>query len=239
MLTKKKKISILAICLVLLSSIMMSGCIKEETQKTATTPLTPQVLTIALARDAKADKIDAATYKGAFAVHPMIYDSLVKYGEGGKILPCLATSWNVSEDSEGHMIITFHLRKGVKFSDGTPFNATAVKFSLERTKIMLPDDKTPVISYLEDIEIVDEYTVKLRYSTYSYPILKQLTFPRPIRIMSPTAVDTPGDPNGTFVKPIGTGPWMLESYVEDQYKVVILTWLEGPTEVYRLRCCLC
>jgi peptide/nickel transport system substrate-binding protein len=99
MLTKKTKFAI-AICLVLLSGVMM-GCIERETQKTATTKPTPQVLTIAHATDVKADKIDASTYQGSINVHPMIYDSLVTYGEGGKILPCLATYWNISEDSEG------------------------------------------------------------------------------------------------------------------------------------------
>ncbi|WP_461458504.1 ABC transporter substrate-binding protein [Methanothrix sp.] len=108
----------------------------------------------------------------------------------------------------------------MKFSDGTPFNANAVEFTLQRTKLLNPKQTTPVVEKLEEIEVVDEYTVKLIYESYLYPILKQLTFPRPIRIMSPTAVSPEGDPNGDFVKPIGTGMWIVEDYVQDQYAVL-------------------
>ena len=111
-------------------------------------------------------------------------------------------------------------RGAIKFSDGTPFNANAVEFTLQRTKLLNPKQTTPVVEKLEEIEVVDEYTVKLIYESYIYPILKQLTFPRPIRIMSPTAVSPEGDPNGDFVKPIGTGMWIVEDYVPDQYAVL-------------------
>ena len=58
-----------------------------------------------------------------------IYDRLVDLDEEGKIVPMLAKSWDISDDGKTY---TFELQKGVKFHDGTPFDAEAVKFNLER-----------------------------------------------------------------------------------------------------------
>jgi peptide/nickel transport system substrate-binding protein len=217
-----RTLSILAICFIILSTVFL-GCqaslAAQNAAPNGADMASSQELTVAYPTDILANKIDASTSNGAIAVYPMIYDALVNYGEGGKIEPGLAKSWEVEEDG-GKMIITFHLREGIKFSDGTPFNANAVEFTLQRTKLLNPKQTTPVVEKLEEIEVVDEYTVKLIYESYLYPILKQLTFPRPIRIMSPTAVSPEGDPNGDFVKPIGTGMWIVEDYVQDQYAVL-------------------
>ena len=224
-----KKTRILALSLIILSGIF-PGCIISLATPAESEMAANQELTAAYPTDIMVNKLDAGSYNGAIIVYPMIYDALVNYGDGGKIEPGLAESWEV-EDDGGKMVIIFHLREGAKFSDGTPFNADAVKFSLERAKILNPKDTTPVLQKLEKIEVVDEYTVKLIYDSYLYPILKQLTFPRPIRIMSPTAVSPEGDPNGNFIKPIGTGMWVVEDYVQDQYAVLTRNpyyWGEKP-----------
>jgi peptide/nickel transport system substrate-binding protein len=227
--------SALAISFIMLS-IMFLGCsgllaaaaqnsTPDESAKAAS-----QELTVTYATDIMADKIDASSYNGAITVYPMIYDALVNYGLDGEIEPGLAKSWEVDENGD-KMVITFHLREGVKFSDGTPFTADAVKFTLERTKLLNPKDKTAVVQNLEDIDVTDDYTVRLVYSKYLYPVLKQLTFPRPVRIMSPTAVSPEGDTNGTFVEPIGTGMWVVDDYVQDQYAVFKVNpyyWGEKP-----------
>lgn len=59
-----------------------------------------------------------------FITQGMVYEGLVNYGENGEILPSLAESWDISEDGKTY---TFHLRKGVKFSDGSDFNAANVE----------------------------------------------------------------------------------------------------------------
>ncbi|HHW41681.1 MAG TPA: nickel ABC transporter, nickel/metallophore periplasmic binding protein [Syntrophomonadaceae bacterium] len=175
-------------------------------------------ITVAVAEDPGFDQLDAASYNGLIQAYPMIYDSLVEYGEKGKILPALATSWEISPDGKTY---TFHLRQGVKFSDGTPFNADAVKFSLERWRQKPEHSSITVSKALEKIEVVDSHTIKLHFNICYYPILTELTYPRPVRVMSPSAVTPAGDPNGKFVKPIGTGPWMVESYTKDQQAVLV------------------
>ena len=86
-------------------------------------------LTIAIYRDGEMDMLDAATYKGPHVMYKMLYEGLVEDGGKNGIQPQLATSWNISEDGKTY---TFHLREGVKFSDGTDFNADAVCFNLAR-----------------------------------------------------------------------------------------------------------
>lgn len=64
-------------------------------------------------------------------VYNAIYQPLVTYGKNGKIESGLATSWEASEDGKHYL---FHLKKNVKFNDGSDFDASAVKFSIERAK---------------------------------------------------------------------------------------------------------
>src|SRR5215210_7132461 len=61
--------------------------------------------------------------------HYQIYDSLVTIDNTGKIIPALAEKWETSSDGKA---VTFSLRKGVKFHDGTEFNAEAVKWNIDR-----------------------------------------------------------------------------------------------------------
>ncbi|MEK4514231.1 nickel ABC transporter substrate-binding protein [Paenibacillus sp. FSL H8-0122] len=175
------------------------------------------MITVAIAADTGLDRLDAGAYEGSMNVHAMIYDGLVEYGEKGEILPSLAESWDISEDGK---VYTFHLRQGVKFSDGTEFNADAVKFSFERW-VKDPANSLNVATAMESLEVVDKHTITMTFNKAYYPFLTELSFARPVRIISPTAVEPAGDINGTFVRAIGTGPWMAESYKTDQEAVLV------------------
>ncbi|HDC92275.1 ABC transporter substrate-binding protein [Candidatus Acetothermia bacterium] len=85
------------------------------------------------------------------------YDRLVEY-EGGttKLRPGLAESWEISDDG---LTYTFHLRKGITFIDGTPFNAEAVKFNFERL-FAIGKGPAGTFEFIKSVEVVDEYTVK-------------------------------------------------------------------------------
>ncbi|WP_286154928.1 nickel ABC transporter substrate-binding protein [Bacillus sp. FJAT-27264] len=184
-------------------------------------------ITVAIAADAGIDQLDAGAYKGSMNVHAMIYDGLVEYGEKGEIVPALAESWEISEDGK---VYTFHLRKGVKFSDGTELNAAAVKFSFERW-IKDPGNSLNIATAMQSLEAVDDLTIRMTFNKAYYPFLTELSFARPVRIISPSAVEPAGDPNGTFVKAIGTGAWMAESYKTDQEAVLVRNpyyWGEKP-----------
>ncbi len=108
----------------LLLAVSLSGCTDT------TPPVTEKVLIFACAGDA--DKLDPAdvTDGESTARTDSIFEGLVEYKSGSaEIQPCLATSWDISPDGKN---MTFTLRQGVKFHDGTDFNADAVVFSFER-----------------------------------------------------------------------------------------------------------
>jgi peptide/nickel transport system substrate-binding protein len=167
-----------------------------------------KVLTVASYRDGAFEELDAAGYNGPHWLFKMIYESFVEDGGSGKLIPKLAERWDIAEDGKTY---TFHLRHGVKFSDGTPFNADAVIFNLKR---WVNNKRHALLtsSLVVRMEALDDYTVLVEFQDAFYPIIMELTYPRPVRFLSPASLQS----DGTFAKPVGTGPWMIENYVKDE-----------------------
>jgi peptide/nickel transport system substrate-binding protein len=179
-----------------------------------------KTLTIGLSELKVKDKsggLDAQSYNAPMPVYSLVYDALVEYGDGGKMTPGLAESWEISPDGK---VYTYHLRKGVQFSDGSPCDANAVKFSMERLKKKLSTGWMSMDDFSR-IEVVDDNTVKIYYDKPSYPIIQEMSLCRPQRIMCANSVTPKGDPNGTFVTPIGTGPFKFESYIDSKEYVLV------------------
>lgn len=146
----------------------------------------------------------------------MIFEPLVNYGRGGKLLPGLAESWKASPDGK---LITFQLRQGVQFSDGTDFNAAAAKANFEQILKNRKDHEwLGLVQQMDRVEAEGDYTFKIYLKNAYYPALQELTLIRPVRFLSPAAF-----PNGTTAKgieqPIGTGPWVLADYSKDNFAV--------------------
>ena len=129
------------------------------------------------------------------------------------IIPCLASSWEISNDG---LTYTFYLREGVKFHDGTPFDAEAIKFNIERmTKPEAPqyDPKAGHYSifiwkYLKGVEAVDSFKVRIDLSEPFSEFLNQLTEGGlgSAKILSPSSWRKFGN-EGITDHPIGTGPF--------------------------------
>lgn len=161
-----------------------------------------------------------AGYEAAF----VIYEGLVGFDEHMNIYPLLAVSWEVSEDGKTWV---FHLRQGVKFHDGTPFNAHAVVVNVERGM----DPKRTTTNrmhwdYWDSVEALDEYTVKMVTKYPTGLVLSSLAHGAGL-MASPAAIEKYHDDLGTH--PVGTGPFMLESF--DVGKELVLTRFEdywGP-----------
>jgi len=156
--------------------------------------------------------------KSSIQVSKTIYQPLVKYStEDEAIEPCLASSWEVKEQGKEWI---FHLRKGVKFHDGTPLNANTVVFSFERQ--LNPnnpyyEEKCFYGRYLfgeiiDKVQVVDEYTVKftlkLPYAPFIYSLTSSVAM-----IVSPKAVKDYGE--NFYRHPAGTGPFKLLSWKKD------------------------
>ncbi|MED3645433.1 nickel ABC transporter substrate-binding protein [Halalkalibacterium halodurans] len=159
----------------------------------------------------------------------MIYEPLVSYTEGGELQPHLADSWTISEDGKEY---TFKLREGVQFSDGTPFNAEIVKKNfdtwIEHSSL---HSWLGVMNVLEKTEVVDEFTFKMVLKEPYYPALQDLAVVRPVRFLGEAGFPDGGDTSQGIKEPIGTGPWMLSDYKQDEYAVFTRNpnyWGESP-----------
>src|SRR5215470_1510733 len=92
-------------------------------------------------------------------VYANVFEGLTRIGSNGEVLPALAESWTISDDGK---VYTFKLHTGVKFHDGTPFDATDVKFSLDRARA---DNSTNaqkgLFAAIDAVEVIDPATVKV------------------------------------------------------------------------------
>jgi peptide/nickel transport system substrate-binding protein len=153
---------------------------------------------------------------------PVCIESLLRQLKDGRIGPWLATAWKVAPDKSS---ITFTLRKGVKFHDGTDFNAEAVKFNLEAVR-----GKKVGTEDWASIDIVDNYTIRLNLSHYTNDLLSLFTGREAIGTMiSPTAFNKNGIDWARW-NPVGTGPFEFVSFERDvrtKYKRFDGYWQKG------------
>jgi peptide/nickel transport system substrate-binding protein len=145
-----------------------------------------------------------------------LYEGLVKFRPGSlEIEPALAKEWEISADG---LTWTFHLRPGVTFHDGTPFNAQAVKFNVDRLLNKKDAYGQLVYGMVEAVEATDELTVRFRLKFPYAPFLNNLALFFAAPVISPEAVKKYGD--GLATHPVGTGPFFLEKW--EKGKEIIL-----------------
>ena len=149
------------------------------------------------------------------------FNSLCFYDDEGKLAPELAESWETDADAA---TITFHLRSGVKFSDGTDFNAEAVKWNLEQYKSVGRTEAADIKS----IECPDEHTVVITLEAWRSSALESIGFF--VYYMSPTAFEDNGGADWARFNAVGTGPFLLKSFeqgVSVKYEKNPNYWEEG------------
>ena len=146
-----------------------------------------------------------------------IFDTLIwdLPGHGGNpFYAGLATSWEAAPDATSY---TFKLRKDVKFHDGTPFNAQAVKFTFDH--IVDPNTKSKSaagsLGPYQETQVIDDYTVKVVFKTANAAFMNEVAA---FAMVSPTAVQKYGADFGH--NPVGTGPFKFKEYTVGQHVTV-------------------
>jgi peptide/nickel transport system substrate-binding protein len=141
----------------------------------------------------------------------LIFEPLLRGDAKGGLFPCLAESYKTADDK---LSITFILRKGVKFHDGTDFNAKAAKWNLDQ---MIAAKAQP---FWNSVDAVDDYTVRVNLNRWTNFVINSFADTNPSWMVSPTAYDKNGD-TWTKNNPVGTGPFKFVSFTRDgDYKVV-------------------
>ena len=188
---------------------------KETEGETAENSSTPQTLVFGRGGDSTSLDPAITTEGESFKVTENIYETLLNFGEQDTTIhPGLAEKWEVSDDG---LEYKFTLRQGVKFHDGTDFNAEAVIKNIDRWKAGTEEKfyyfnsmfKSEGEDIIKEVIAEDDYTVVFKLSRPQAPFLKNLAM-SPFGIASPTAFEKHGDQFES--NPVGTGPFKFVSW---------------------------
>lgn len=161
-----------------------------------------------------------------------VYDNLITRDYENQLKDGLAHHWEVSEDG---LTYTFYLKEGVVFHDGTPFNASAVKWNIEA---IAGGVSSYLVAAVHEVEIVDDYTVQLHLH-HPFPNLLYNLSTSYAGIISPTAYEELGDAYGSRTV-VGTGPFLLKEWIRGDRVILEAfdeydwgpSWLENQKRPY-------
>ncbi|WP_428688089.1 ABC transporter substrate-binding protein [Roseibium sp.] len=217
----------------ILAAALASAFLAFAPQAQAQTP--PNVLVVGQIAEPKSLDPQAVTAVNDFRILVNLYDGLVRYKDGTlEVEPSLAESWTISDDGKTY---TFKLQDGVKFHDGSPFNAEAVKFNFDR---MLDEEHPyhdtgpfPLSFFFSTVEKViadDDHTVTFKLKSPYAPFLSNLAYPTGL-IVSPEAVKKHGKDFGR--NPSGTGAYRFEAWDANSKVVAVrnVDYWDGAPEL--------
>ena len=194
-----------------LIAVAAMGYIAHASAQGMPAPSPSATLTIGIGVDL--DTVDPAQQTTTTVQNVLDYglQSLVAFDTQGKIEPLLGTSWNTSKDG---LTLTFNLRQGVKFHDGTPLNADAVVFSLDR--LISGKVKVPIgagFKSMQSIEAINPSTVAIHLKHPDPNLLPNLSTTM-ASIFSPTSATKDGNSPTNIVRPVGTGPYQFTRWTK-------------------------
>ena len=194
---------------------LLEACNSGTTSSNTTSSLQP--MTMAVFQEP--DTLDPAA-SGLITVGTIsrcVFDSLIwslPKGSSNAFYPALASSWDISSDATSY---TFHLRQDVKFHDGTPFDANAVKVTFDH--IVDPNTKSKgsaaALGPYKETQVVDPHTAKVVFTAPNAAFINEVAG---FAMLSPAALQKYG---ADFAKnPVGTGPFKFKEYVVGQHVTV-------------------
>jgi peptide/nickel transport system substrate-binding protein len=235
----KKSILFLVLSLVLAGVIVLAGCggpvttTPGATTPSQTTPTAGQPVsggTLRIISGAIPKNLGYAPEKAPSDTYFMlpVLERLCAWGDtSGNLVGILATSW---ETDHTENTITWHLRQGVEFTDGTPFNAEAVRWNQQ----LAIDNRTGSgTNLIESLEVTGEYTIVYHMISFDWQTIQNLGL---LQCISPTSYLTAG---GTIASgsdeeaskawarehAVGTGPFTVSEWVQDDH----ITFVKNPS----------
>ncbi|CAH2403078.1 ABC transporter substrate-binding protein [Mesorhizobium ventifaucium] len=134
-----------------------------------------------------------------------VFEGLTRIGADGEVLPALAESWTISDDGK---VYTFKLHSGVKFHDGTDFNADDVKFSLDRARAdNSVNAQKGLFAAIDTVEVVDPATVRITLKNPQSSFLYNMGWGDAV-IVAPETAEINKE------KPVGTGPFKFQNWAK-------------------------
>ena len=225
--------------------VSMAGCgggddaKKDEGADAPAAGGTADTITYSLTADPRA--VDPAYFDDgeSAVVSCNMYEGLYQYGKtDAKVSPCLAK--DLPEISDDGLVYTIKLNEGIKFHDGTDFNAEAVKASIERQLEPNRNSDMPYASFVfgeeeagngvETVEAVDDYTVKITMRAASAPFVKNLAMALASPIVAPSAIEAATD-GQAITNPVGTGPYKFVDWTKGASVTLVANedyWGEAP-----------
>ncbi|MBI3962068.1 MAG: ABC transporter substrate-binding protein [Deinococcus sp.] len=176
-----------------------------------------QTRTLVIAQSADASTMDPHNHleRVTGIIHSNIFDTLLFRNARGEIIPWLATAWRQIDD----VTTEFDLRRGVTFHNGEPFNAQAVKFTVDR--VLDPNYASPQlgqVGQVDHVDIVDDYTVRFVTKAPWPLLLSRLT--TNFRIVAP-GYYSQNPANVVALNPVGAGPYRLGEWVRDDHVTLV------------------
>jgi peptide/nickel transport system substrate-binding protein len=216
---KKKNILATSLAVTLLLSSVLTGCASNPEQPAAPTAKeeVPKQESLIVARKADAGNLDPhfiTSNPTSNYIYGKVYEGLVTRDQNNEYQPALATEWKQVDE----LTWEFKLRTGVTFHDGEPFNANAVKTTVDR----LLDEKTgspraSVFGMVQEVKVIDDSTVQFILK-YPFAALLSILDSMEGSIISPKAINELG--KDLAKKPVGTGPFQFESWTQGQDMVL-------------------
>ncbi len=233
-----KKLLLICVAILFLVAMIFPGCSSPKTTPTtapvqtvtatATTPTvtTPSTTTtpanqpiyggkFTLLQDSAINNINPPADGGTLLTRFLapVLEPLFRFDAQGNLQGFLAESWEVAKDGSS---ITLNLRKNVKFHDGTPFNAEAVKYNLEAV-LASKLTGSSVLGVVKSYTIVNDNTLVMNLSGFDYRLLTSLSTLVGM-IASPTALRKPTTPdNIATLHMVGTGPFIFDGWKRDDF----------------------
>ncbi|HET8778916.1 MAG TPA: ABC transporter substrate-binding protein [Agromyces sp.] len=202
-----------ALAVVLVGAVALAGC-QAAAPEASGEPVSGGTLTYA-SGDAEPTCLDphvGGNYPQALLAGQFL-ESLVSRDESGEIIPWLAESWTTSDDG---LTWDFTLRDDVTFTDGTPFDAEAVKVNVEHLKDPATQSSTGYLALgkVASVEVVSDQVARFVLSAPDSALLESLSQPW-VAIQSPTGIARGMDEN--CQAPVGTGPFIVDEWVKQDH----------------------